>query len=273
MQEILNHPAVQGGVAPFVVGLVATLLLAPARLAGLAAIAGFAVTVWLVGGFSFVPLTATRKIILVSLAAAVAGVCADLAFKPTRASGIVLGMVFGAVAAWVFWSVLAQKPMKDALLMGGGVSVLVAWLVATAHSLRDAPVRAGAAGLTLGLGVGIAAILAASASYGQYGMAMGAACGGYLLVQMIRGRTAAAGATLTLVVGATLGLVAGGAFMLAELPWVALPALALVPLAARIPLPAGLPVWGEAVLASVLGGIPAAAACFLVWQSSRGSVG
>ena len=137
MQEILNHPAVQGGVAPFVVGLVATLLFAPARLAGLAAIAGFAVTVWLVGGFSFVPLTATRKIILVSLAAAVAG----------------------------------------------------------------------------------------------------------------------------------------GAFMLAELPWVALPALALVPLAARIPLPAGLPVWGEAVLASVLGGIPAAAACFLVWQSSRGSVG
>ena len=74
MQEILNHPAVQGGVAPFVVGLVDTLLFAPARLAGLAAIAGFAVTVWLVGGFSFVPLTATRKIILVSLAAAVAGV-------------------------------------------------------------------------------------------------------------------------------------------------------------------------------------------------------
>ena len=37
MQEILNHPAVQGGVAPFVVGLVATLLFAPARLAGLAA--------------------------------------------------------------------------------------------------------------------------------------------------------------------------------------------------------------------------------------------
>ena len=218
MQDLLNHPAVQGGIAPFVVGLIVTLAFAPARLAGLAAIAGFAVTVWLVGGFSFVPLTATRKIILVSLAAAGVGVCADLAFKPTRASGIVLGVLFGAATAWVFWTVLAQKPMKEALALGGGVCVLVAWLVATAHALRDRPVRAGAAGLTLGLGTGIAAILAASASYGQYGMAMGAACGGFLLVQMIRGRTTAAGATLTVVVGATLGLVAGGAFMLADRP-------------------------------------------------------
>lgn len=273
MQDLLNHPAVQGGIAPFVVGLIVTLIFAPARLAGLAAIAGFAVTVWLVGGFSFTPLTATRKIILVSLVAAGVAACADLAFKPTRASGAVLGVLFGAATAWVFWTVLSQKPMKEALMLGAGVCVLVAWLVATAHALRDAPLRAGAAGLTLGLGTGIAAILAASASFGQYGMAVGAACGGFLLVQMIRGRTAAAGATLTVSFGATLGLVAGGAFMLAELPWMALPALALVPLAVRIPLPAGLPVWGEAVLSSVLGGIPAAAACFLVWQASRGSPG
>ena len=114
MQEILNHPAVQGGVAPFVVGLVATLLFAPARLAGLAAIAGFAVTVWLVGGFSFVPLTATRKIILVSLAAAVAGVCADLAFKPTRASGMVLGVVFGAI--------IGDSPLV-AVRIGGALAI------------------------------------------------------------------------------------------------------------------------------------------------------
>jgi hypothetical protein len=273
MQDLLNHPAVQGGIAPFVAGLIVALIFAPARLAGLAAIAGFAVTVWMVGGFSFTPLTATRKIILVSLVAAGTGVCADLAFKPTRASGAVLGILFGAGAAWVFWTVLSQKPMQEGLALGAGVCVLVAWLVAACHMLRDAPVRAGAAGLTLGLGVGIAAVLAASASFGQYGMAVGAACGGLLLVQMIRGRSAAAGATLTVAVGTTLGLVAGGAFMLAELPWIALPVLALVPLAVRIPLPSGLPVWGEAVLASVLGGIPAAAACFLVWQSSRGSAG
>ncbi len=273
MQDFLAHPAVQGGLAPFVAGLLVAALFAPIRLAGLAAIAGFATTVYLVGGFSFLPLTATRKIILVSLAAAAVGMFVDLAFKPTRAASPLLGLVFGAAAVWVFWSVLAQKPMNEMLVRGGGVALLVGWLVGFSHALRDRPVRAGASSLCLGLGVGIAAILAASASFGQYGMSVGAACGGFLLVQMIRGRPIEGGATLALSAGATLSLVAAGAMMLAELPWFALPALALVPLAALIPLPAKLPVWSEAILSSLLTGIPAAAACYLVWHSSRGGPG
>lgn len=273
MQEILNHPAVQGGVAPFIVGLIVAALFAPVRLAGLAALAGFAVTVYLVGAFNFVPLTATRKIVLVSLVAAIVGVGVDLAFKPTRASGAVLGLLFGAAAIWVFWSVLAQKPTNEMLIRGGGVAALVAWMVAVFHALGDKPVRAGAAGLCLGLGVGMAAILAASASFGQYGMAVGAACGGFLLVQMIRGKIIAAGATLTVTAGVSLGLIASGAMMLAELPWLTLPVLALVPLAALIALPRRLPVWGEAILSSLLAGIPALAACYIVWQSSRGMTG
>ena len=273
MQDFINHPAVQGGVAPFVAGLLVAALFAPVRLAGLAAVAGFATTVYLVGGFTFVPLTATRKIVVVALAASAVGVFIDLAFKPTRAASPVLGLAFGAAALWVFWSVLAQKPMNEMLVRGAGVAMFVAWLAGFTHSLRERPVRAGAAGLGLGLGGGIAAILAASASFGQYGMSVGAACGGFLLVQMIRGRAIEAGTALTLSAGVTLGLVAAGAMMLAELPWFALPALALVPLAARIPLPAKLPVWGEAILATLLAGIPAAAACYLVWQSSRGSPG
>ncbi len=273
MQDLLNHPAVQGGVAPFVVGLIVAALFAPVRLAGLAAVAGFAVTVYLVGAFHFVPLTASRKIILVGIVAAAVGVCVDLAFKPTRASGPVLGMLFGAVAVWVFWSVLAQKERAALVIMGGGVAALVAWMTAAFHSLSERPVRAGAAGLCLGLGAGIAAILAASASFGQYGMAIGAACGGFLLVQMIRGKTISAGATLTVTSGVTLALIASGAMVLAEMPWMALPVLALVPLAAWIPLPQRLPVWGEAILASVLAALPAAAACYLVWHSSRGTPG
>src|SRR3954471_10339479 len=201
MQELLSHPAVQGGVAPFVAGLVVAALFAPIRMAGLAAIAGFALTVYLVGAFSFVPLTASRKIILVALVAAAVGVGVDLAFKPTRASGPVLGLLFGAVAVWVFWSVLAQKDSKAMLIMGGGVALMVAWTTAVFHSLAERPVRAGAAGLCLGLGAGVAAILAASASFGQYGMAVGAACGGFLLVQMIRGKTIFAGATLAVSAG------------------------------------------------------------------------
>jgi hypothetical protein len=43
MEGLLSHPAVQGGLAPFVVALIVVLLFQ--RLSGLAIIAGFAVTV------------------------------------------------------------------------------------------------------------------------------------------------------------------------------------------------------------------------------------
>ena len=69
MRELLNHPAVQGGLAPFVVALIVAELLQRMRLSGLAIIAGFAATVYLVSGFAFDPLTASRKIVLLTLAA------------------------------------------------------------------------------------------------------------------------------------------------------------------------------------------------------------
>jgi hypothetical protein len=52
-------------------------------------------------------------------------------------------------------------------------------------------------------------------------------------------------------------------------PAVAVAALALVPLAARLPLPAS-PLWMQPVLAGVYTAVPAAGACALVWLQSRG---
>jgi len=61
---------VQGGLAPFVVALIVAELLQRMRLSGLAIIAGFAVTVYLVSDFSFEALTASRKIVLLGLLSA-----------------------------------------------------------------------------------------------------------------------------------------------------------------------------------------------------------
>ena len=99
---------------------------------------------------------------------------------------------------------------------------------------------------------------------------MGAGAGGYLLVQMLRGRGYPGGAAFAVAAGATAGLLAGGTFLLAQLPWAALPLLALIPLAVRGPLPGRAPVWGQAILASIYAGIPAAAAWYFIWRSSRG---
>jgi hypothetical protein len=93
--------------------------------------------------------------------------------------------------------------------------------------------------------------MAASASYAQLGMALGAASGAFLLVQMMLGRRIEAGLVFCLAAGVQGALVAAGALMLASLGWVELAILAAVPIAARLPVPQRWPVSGQAILISL----------------------
>ena len=61
MEAFLSNPAVQGGVAPFVVGLVAAIVLRRFNLAGLTVVAGFCTCAYLLNGLTFAPLTASRR--------------------------------------------------------------------------------------------------------------------------------------------------------------------------------------------------------------------
>lgn len=266
MDEWLSHPAVQGGIAPFAVALVATLLLRPFNLAGLAVAIGFGATAYLLNGLAFEPLTATRKIIVAAGAATLIGIVVDVAARSVRAAGIALAIAFGAVAVWVFWTVLAQKAPLEAVRLALIPVLAVAVTVALTHALREDSVRAGAAGLGLGLGVGVAAILGASAVYGLYGIALGAGSGAFLLVQMLTNRRATAGAALTLPLAVAAALLAAGAAVLAKLAWYAIVPLVLVPLAVRLPVPAKGPVWLQAIVASVYALALAALAWTLAWK-------
>lgn len=257
--DLLGNPIVQSSALPLAAGLACAALLYPLRLEGLAALAGFLAAVAAIGNFGFEPLTATRKIVLTGAAAALIGALSDLAFKPTRFSAPVLGAMFGVAALWVFASVLRQKTPLDAALIGAGVVALTVWMVSATVWLKLDPARAGAAGLMLGLGTGFSAVLGASALIGQYAMALGAACGGFLLLLLALGPRVGAGHALTLTVSVLSALLTAAALL----------ALALVPLAARLPLP-GTPLWMQPVLAGVYTSLPAAGACALVWWQSRG---
>ncbi|MCZ7565490.1 MAG: hypothetical protein M5U08_18285 [Burkholderiales bacterium] len=250
MDSFLQHPAFQGGVAPFVAGLMVAAVLGRARLGGLAVAAGYAVAIALASGVAFSPLTALRKVALLALAAPLAGIAIDFALRSGRALVIVVAAVCGALTVWVFWSVLQHKVPAEAALLGGGAALYVAWLVVATMALSAAPVRAGAAALVLGLGTGISAILAASALLGLYGIGLAAGAGGFLLWQMVTGRTIAAGATLTLSVGLAGGLFGASALFLAKLPGYVPIVLALVPLAARLPVPPRFPIWAQAIVLS-----------------------
>ena len=267
MEAFLANPAVQGGIAPFVVGVVVVALLAKAKLGGLAVTAGFAVAVALASGLTFTPLTAVRKVALLGLAAPAAGMVVDFTLRKGRTLTVLIALACGALTVWVFWSVLRQKSVGEALLVGGGTAVFVTWLVGSTVDLAGQPVRAGAAALMLGLGTGVSAILGASALLGLYGLAAGAGAAAFVLAQMVTGRKIAGGATLTLSASLAAGLVAAAALVLAQLPWYGLVALGLIPLAVRLPASDRLPVWVQALLASAYGFATASVAFVLTWQA------
>jgi len=268
VNDLFANPAVQGGVAPFVAGLIAALLLGRFRLGGLAIAAAFAIAVYFIAGFEFTPLTATRKIIVLGLAAPVAGIVVDFAFRPTRLGSILLAIAGAAAAAWVFWPVLSQKDVAHALLPGATAVLATAWVVGYSEQrLAGDSVRTAASGLALGLGTGVAAIFGAALTYGLYGTAVAAGSGAFLLLQMITGRRSYAGATFTLSVTVVAILIAAAAMILAQLPWYSVVVLALVPVAANLPVPVGAALWLQAVLTSLYGFVVAAIACALAWHA------
>lgn len=266
MQEFLSNPAVQGGVAPFAVGLLVTLALMHFRLAGLAIVAGFLTCTYFVSGLQFAPLTAGRKIVLLAIAAPLVGVLVDFALKPGPTGVGLLVVAAAAGALWAFWPLLASKPAAEAWRAGATAALSTAFMAGFGQrALAKDAVRAGSAGLGLGLGVGIAAIFSASAALGLQGIAVAAASGAFLLVQMVRGKRIFAGGTFTFSAMLTAGLVSAAAMVLAELPWYAVAALAVVPIGARLPTPGTAPVWLQALLCSLYSFVIAGAACALAW--------
>jgi len=274
MQDFLAHPAVQAGIAPFVLALVTVALLRRLRLGGLAVTAAFLTAAYFLVGFTFTPLSATRKIVLLSMAVPFAGLLVDFAFKPNRLGSMILAAAAAAAALWVFWPALAQRDLATAWIMGASALGSVAFMTGFAQwQLNGDPVHAGAAGLGLGAGLAATAILGASATYSSFGVAICAGSGAFLLLMMVTGRTIFAGATYTLPLTLTAGLVSGGAMILSRTPWYIVLVLALVPVAARVPVPKRAPIWLQAVICSLYALAIAAVAAAAAWQAAGAKAG
>lgn len=261
--------AVYGGVAPFGVALIAGAILGRTRFAWVAIVAGYATMVALATGFAFEPLTAARKIVLLVLLAALAGLVYDAMAASSRNGALALAGIAGAAAIWAVSSVLAQKTPGVMWGAGVGIAIFAAVLVWLVLELRGDGLRTGAAGLGLGLATGIAGLMSASIGYFLGGVSIAAGAGAMLLVQIVSPRTRAPGALGAFTIGVACALFAAGALMLAQLPWYALPALLAVPLAARLPAPERLHPFVRAALLSlytlVAAGVPISAA----WIATR----
>lgn len=257
MDTLLTHPAVQAGVAPFAMALIAAAALHRSRLLGLAIGAAFLTVVALTIGFSFESLTSMRKMVLAGLVASLLVLPLELAsIGPGPRVRWTLAAAAGVAGLWAVLRVLQQREIEFALIGGLAAAAFMVSLVASGFAVRDDPVRSASTALLLGLGAGVLSLLGASVTLTQVGIAIGAGAGAVLLVQMVTGRRGPSGWTLTLPATVLAGLLGLLSVFTGTLPWYCLVPLLAVPWAARC-VPAGeRPVWLTAMTTSLAALVP-----------------
>lgn len=270
VNELLSNPLFQSGVAPSVVSLLLGLIFY--RLAGfwagIAVVAGFYATAWLVTDLKFFPLTSTRKILLLGLAALGVGLVFDLYRSTPRWLTYLFFTAGFAAAVWLVWPVfMRNKEEWDAWMMAGLSGAYVGWLLVSFVGLRDKGERATTGLLALAGGTGISALLAASALLGQLASAIAAAMAAYLLAGLFSSRLNAGG-LLVVPVALLCGMLGVAAQVYAKLPWYVLLILAAIPLVAHVPLPEDRPSWLKVVLLLLCLAPVAGGAIYVTWSQA-----
>ncbi len=264
MHALAVHPFVQAILIPFLVALLVAELLQRLRLSGLAIIAGFALTIFLMNGFAHAPLTGTRKIIWIGIASGAAGIALNLVnWTIWRA---ILSMFAAASAVWVTLPWLLQHGLPTALQWGAGAALFTAWMTYWMDTTEGMPVRAASAGMALGLGCGLALYLGNAHVLGKMNLALGSAAFAILFLMSVSNSLLAMGraATLPLAlvssISVTLGIISG------KFPWYIAAPLALIPPLSRIPLAERSAVWVQATAHGILTLVCAAVTVYLSWS-------
>ncbi|MFL6567028.1 MAG: hypothetical protein ACJ8G5_18975, partial [Burkholderiales bacterium] len=196
MEELLGNRWIQGGLGPLLAAIAAALVFYPLRLSGVAAAFGFFAAVYLSGQLEF-----ENKLFLLAAASALLGALVDLAFRPTRKAGLVLGLFFGIAACWIFISLIGRMPAQRVALYAMGLGGLVAAGVAFSVLSYDEPPRAAAAGMGLGLATGATAFLGGAQTLALWSFGLAAGSAGFLVVAVFLARGIVAGASFTLSTG------------------------------------------------------------------------
>ena len=269
MYELMNHPAFQGGVAPFFTGLIITFILyRMGSIQGISLLAGFLVTVSLTVGLSFDPLTSTRKIILFVMAAAVLSVLQPNLRGAGKGEGITLLFALGGIS-WILWPYLSRQPLADNWFIILSSLLFVSWITLGLNLLRHrSATSAGVTVASLALGLGITATVGASALYGQMAMAIGAAAMGYVLVQIVMKSGNQAGWLLVAVGSASIAMIGPASVVYAKVPWISLLALAFVPLLAQLEIARNQPLLKRAVILFIVFAVPVTASVVLALQAA-----
>lgn len=273
MDGLFDHPAVQAGIAPFLVALATAWPLSRTRLLGLATGAAFTIAVALTVGFSFLASTSLQKLVVVEML--LIALIAPLELLAVRIASVRLRMglagAAGLSAVWVAWRVLKQQELATALLAGASAVFFVAALAYTAGAAEEDTAPSSASALVLALGSGALALAGASALLAQLGIATAAGAGAAWLAQALRQKSAPPGHTLALPAHVAAGLVGTLAVTTGSLPWYGLLPMLAVPACARIKSMQGRAFWLRSLVATAMASIPMLLAVLISLGTARAS--
>jgi len=241
MNNLLANPAIISGILPLLTTFALASLLHRyyPRLTSSAFVVSFYLSVYLTTGLQFFPLTSTRKLLLMALFCVALGFILDhiKQYPPLTAFGTA---TLGAVAAaWVIWPVVMRSEGFDFWLRLIASLAYAGWMTMALQQLHQQPHRSAIATLALGLGLGVSAILGASALIGQLSIAIAAIAGAFLLMLLLNEQIIL-GSLFTLSTGLLIGLLGLSAVLYAKLPWYCLIPLVAVPGLVRLPIQASI---------------------------------
>jgi hypothetical protein len=232
MIDFLRLPEVQSALAPLMVAVLTGWLAHKTGKfpMGTGVIAGFFAAALLINGLDFATLTAARKVILAGVLAAIIGALVDT--RHMRGALRIYAVAGIVAAGWVFGLVLTRKSGGETMIAGAGIAAYVVWMTWAMHKLHEDGRRAGAATVALGIGTGAASLIGSSALFGQLAFALSAAGGGLLLALLLTRRNDS-GTVVTFTVALLVALIGCAAVALAELAWIVLVILGLIPVVAH----------------------------------------
>lgn len=268
MDAWLTYPEVQSAAVPFVVALVVVLVLR--RLGGTwsswGVIAGLAAAAYLITGFQFTPINSTRKMLMVATGATALGLLLEI--LPWRRGLMVVVAGLGAGAAiWVLWPLLIRESGGWLWWQGALGALYVAICCAAAEFLRSRFDGASIASSAFALGTGGAALLGATALYGQLGLAAGAASGAAALLTLLGGAVIMSRVALYPVM-TLCGLLGVGAVAYSSLAYFCIVPLLFIPWVAAIPRKADSSSRVYRIVLAGIMGVLAAVAVALTWKTS-----
>jgi len=283
MTDLLNDPFVQSSLLPLILGAVAVgalRLIGGERTGRILAPAGIALAflglfVLVVGLPAFPPPSSMGKLFWSAAGGLVLGLVADALGLRGRPVSVAVAVWLVLALGWIAGPALDSLASALPLLVLLAVGAWVAFGGSAPDGRSDAPSPAAPAAvlLALALAVGVTALIGSSASLAQFGLALTAATGGFLLWNWPTERHAW-GASGRIALGLPLLLAAILALytqVQAATLLLALPALAAEPLRRRLPIPdTGFgPALGT-VAVTVLAVLPALAAIAAAWALSGG---